>query len=320
MELEFVSEKTPPSGATIAAEYRVGEPTPILTKFPLGEAPVVGTVEVLVNRNMANPASYTFDAAKNAAEFNIAPPALATVKITYTKDVPLSKVFNVGEEVGGAPLFVMVNNVETKNYKLLPGTKIELAEAPVDGVVVAVKYKVRVGPKLEYPLVLPGSSAKPVGLYDKSNGTSIRYTYSGASVSLSDPSDVVDGRPILVRYTNEASSAQQLEFSNPAVEGTLTVRPKAGECAHSLENNFLSLKCNVPDGTLVELAWKQLEYIRSFTLLGVPNPEKGQWKVWIDGPETVAFSRQDRTIILSDDAPTGSQVSISIIGEGLSGD
>lgn len=318
--VEFVAGKMPPPGATIVAEYRVGAPTPIQTGFPLGEAPLAGTVEVLVNGTIVDPASYTFDAATNSAVFKVAPPELATVKISYIKNVPLSKIFNVGEEIGGAPMVVMVNNMETKNYKLLPGTKIEFAEAPADGVSVAVKYKFRVGPKLEYPLALRGSSSTLVGLYDKTTGASIDYTYSGASVILRNPTDVVDGRPILVRYKNDASSSQQLEFSSLPMEGSLTVRPKAGECVHSLENKFLSLKCNVPDGTLVEIGWKQIDYIRSFTLHGVPNPDKGHWKVWIDGMETVAFNRQDRTIILSDDAPTGSKVSISFIGEGLSGD
>jgi hypothetical protein len=309
-----VAGKIPPPAATIKAEYRVGTTTSILTKFPLGETPVAGTVEVLVNGTIVDPASYTFEAVSNSVLFKSAPPELATVKISFTKDVPLSKIFSIGEETVGAPMLVTVNGVETKNYKLLPGTKVEFAEAPADGVGVVVKYKFRVGPKLEYPLALSGSSATPIGLYDKISGASVNFTHSGASVTLSNPADVVEGRPLLIRYKNENSSSQQIELLNSPMQGSLTVRPVAGECTHTLESKFISLKCIVPDGTLVEIAWKQIEHNRSFTLLGVPNPESGQWKVEIDGVATAAFTRLDRTITLADEAPTGSKVTISFVG------
>jgi len=310
--VRFMTGKLPPAGAVIVAEYRLGGATPLLSRFPLGEAPLAGTTEVLINGAMADPASYTIEAGTNDVVFKVPPPEGADIKVSFTRNVPLLTAFPLDGAIVGSPTSVSVNKTETKKFKILPGGTIEFTEAPADGADIIVKYKANAGPKVVYVLALSGTSASVTGLYDRTTGDKIEYTQAGGKLILK-PADVRDGRVLLVRYRSEASAVQQVKLSSVPVEGSLAVRPSAGECSHTLEGTTLTLNCNVPAGSVVDIFWSYSENIGSFVLDGVTDPEDGSWTVDVNGLETTAFTRQGATITLNDEPPAGAKVTVTFV-------
>jgi len=308
--VRFMAGKLPPAGASIVAEYRLGVATPVLSRFPLGEAPLPGTTEVLINGAMADPASYIIDARTNEVVFKVPPPERADIKISFTKNVPLLSSFSLDGAIVGLPSFVSVNKAETKNYKILSGGTIEFGEAPADGADIVIKYKANAGPKVEYVLAAGGAATTVTGIYDRTAGDKIEYTQAGAKVTLK-PTDVRDGRMLVVRFRSEASHVQQVEVTSTPLEGSLAVRPSAGECSHSLEGMILTLNCNVPDGTSVAITWSYTENTGSFVLEGVVHPEDGMWRVEVNGMETTAYSRQGSTITLNDMPQADAKVTVT---------
>lgn len=116
---------------------------------------------------------------------------------------------------------------------------------------------------------------------------------------------------LLVRYKSEASLVQQVELSSVPLEGSLVVRPSAGDCSYTLERTTLTLNGNVPAGTVVSISWSYTENIGSFGLDGVTNPDDGSWTVDVNGLETRAFTRQGATITLNDTPSADAKVTVT---------
>jgi hypothetical protein len=74
--------------------------------------------------------------------------------------------------------------------------------------------------------------------------------------------------------------------------------------------NEVVATCPVNEKTDFILTYKYKSQVRSFTIAGVPDPEKGSWTVYYNGQTTSDYTRTDSTITLNFEPVLDSKVDI----------
>ena len=305
--------QAPTYGSEISVSYNIGTSAPMLSRFPLGESPAMGTLKVMVNEVLQNASSYILDRSSHEIEFLDQPKAGAKISASFEKDTSLDKKFLLDARAVAGTIVVKVNRTETKNFSLDSSGNLVFNEPPPSGATIDARYQAKYGPVLSYPVSLSGLEISLVGVEDSQNGAKIGASLVDGKIQI--PFETfVENKILVVRYKNESSGLHTVELPEDPIEGSVVVKPTAGTCESKVRERLVELTCATTDGAPIDLNWVYaVPRINTLTLDGVADPENGVWRVELNGvgvPPT-AFRRRGASIELVDEPGANAIVTVT---------
>ncbi len=316
-KVQFNAGKEPAAGSTVLFKYFIN-PVPMFTSVPLTGTPAPGTLIVTVNGTALAAGAYTL--VDRTLTFNTPPPANATVKAEYRVDDPTKPLFGA-VTVAGSPIdavTVTVNGVATNAFTYDKATKkVELAVKPLDGQQVVVSYKFVKAPTLTYS-VMVATGAKNFRLLEGTtqiDATVTAVTPKETSVTIKAADHKVD-KELTLSYELPDGAERRFPLVGTPETGTLNVQMMAGNCVlgttliiDELRNEVVTT-CPVAERTEFILTYKYKAQVKSFTIAGVPNPEKGTFDVYYNGKPEPNYTRAGATFTLNFEPALDSKVDI----------
>jgi hypothetical protein len=318
VKITFNPGKEPANGSTIIFEYRIN-PVPMFSAVDLTSVPAAGTLSVTVNGAPLAPGAYSLSGKR--LTFNTQPPANAAIKAVYRVDDPAKPLFNA-VTIKGTPVndavTVKVNGAATNAFTYDKLTKrVTLAATPADGQKVEVSYKFVKGPILTYP-VMVAAGGKNFRLLDGATQLDATVTLVGtaAEVKLNNPAQHQADKTLTLAYELPDGAERRFPLIGTPEAGTLNIQMMEGTCVLGTNlkidevKNEVVATCPVNEKTDFILTYKYKSQVRSFTIAGVPDPEKGSWTVYYNGQTTSDYTRTDSTITLNFEPVLDSKVDI----------
>jgi hypothetical protein len=310
--LKFAAGKEPANGSTIRAIYRINA-VPMFNSVTLRNDPAAGTISVTVNGAMLDAGSYTVSG--RIITFATRPAANADIKVNYRMNMPLADTFQLaGSPIGGVT--VKVKNVATTNFSYDAATrKVKLNFFPLDAEIVEVSYTAVDGPELQYPVSI-ATGAKNFRLLD--GATALNYTLdpgmNGNGKITINQADHKAGKELMFTYELPDGAERRFPLAGMPEPGTVTVSMMAGTCVVGqnikVQGMELIATCPVAEKTEFVLSYKYKIQVKSFTLSGAKDPEKGIWAVYYNKELTTEFTREGTTITLNFEPAVDSKVDI----------
>lgn len=310
--LKFVAGKEPANGSTIKASYRINA-VPMFSSVTLKNDPAAGTITVSVNGAMLNAGTYTVSGRDIA--FATRPAANADIKVDYRLNMPLADTFQLaGIPVGGVT--VKVKNVATTNFSYDAATrKVKLNFFPLDAEAIDVGYISVDGPELQYPVSI-ATGAKNFRLLD--GATALNFALdpgmNGNGKITINQGDHKAGKELMFTYELPDGAERRFPLAGMPEPGTVTVSMMAGTCVVGqnikVQGMELIATCPVAEKTEFVLSYKYKTQVKSFTVSGVKDPEKGIWAVYYNKELTTDYTREGATITLNFEPAVDSKVDI----------
>jgi hypothetical protein len=317
-KVTFNAGKEPANGSTIIFDYRIN-PVPMFTAVDLTSVPAPGTLTVTVNGNLLAPGAYSL--AGKRLTFNTQPPANAAIKAVYRVDDPLKPLFNAVTVKGvpvGDVVTVKVNGAATNAFTYdKAAKKVTLAATPPDGQVVEVLYKYVKGPILNYSVSV-ATGAKNFRLLDGATqlDATVVPTATVADVKLNNPANHQADKVLTLAYELPDGAERRFPLVGVPEAGSLNIQMMAGTCVLGTNlkidevRNEVVATCPVNEKTDFILTYKYKSQVKSFTLSGITDPDKGSFDVYYNGQPTADFTRVDATITFNFEPAEGSRVDI----------
>ncbi len=312
----FNAGKEPANGSTIIFDYLIN-PVPMFTAVDLTGLPAPGTLTVTVNGTLLAAGAYSLSGKR--LTFNTPPPANAAIKVAYSVDDPAKPLFNA-VTVKGAPLndvvAVKVNGAATNGFTYDKVTKkVTLAATPPDNQTVEVLYKFVEGPILSYAVSV-ATGAKTFRLLDGATQLDATINPTATEVKLNNPANHQAGKVLTLAYELPDGAERRFPLIGKPEAGTLNIQMMAGTCVLGTNlkideiKNELVATCPVNEKTDFIMSYKYKSQLKSFTLSGITNPDKGSFDVYYNGKPTSDFTRDAATITLNFEPVENSRVDI----------
>jgi hypothetical protein len=309
--LKFAAGKEPANGSTIKATYKIGV-KPMFNSVTLLEAPAAGTVTVKVN---GNPLAAGFSVAGRVVSFNPQPPANATVSIDYRQNTALIDRVKLASVPVNGTITVKVNKVATNNFNFDAGQNVVvLGQIPLDGQTIEVTYTLIEGPILTYKVSIMAGS-KNFRLLD--GATAVNHTVNQAAGEITiDRAAFQSGKTLTFIYEVPDGAERRFPLVGKPEAGTLNISMMAGTCVLgkdlivSADGMELISKCAVTEKTEFILSYKYKALVKSFTVSGITDPDKGSWAVYYNGELETDYTRTGSTVTLNFEPVLDSKVDI----------
>jgi hypothetical protein len=121
------------------------------------------------------------------------------------------------------------------------------------------------------------------------------------------------GKILKLQYEVPDGMPRNFPLSHAPIAGTAVLQ-STGTCTLGkgleIQGSTLMTACPVASPTSFILDYKYHEIQRRFSLMGVPDPDKGTWSVLVDGVATSDFTREGTTILLNFDPALEAKVAI----------
>jgi hypothetical protein len=318
VKVTFNPGKEPVNGSTIIFDYRIN-PVPMFSAVDLSSVPAAGTLSVTVNGTALAPGAYSVSGKRLA--FNTQPPANAAIKAVYRVEDPNKQLFKA-VTINGTPaddrVTVKVNGTATNAFTYDKLTKrITLDTTPADGQKVEVGYKFVKGPILMYSVMI-ATNAKNFRVLDGATQLDATVALAGtaAAVKLKNPAQHQAGKTLTLAYELPDGAERRFPLVGKPEAGTLNIQMMEGTCVLGTNlkidevNNEVVATCPVNEKTDFILTYKYKAQVKSFTIAGVPDPEKGSWTVYYNGQPTTDYTRAESSITLNFEPAVDSKVDI----------
>jgi hypothetical protein len=306
--ITFLPGKEPPAGSKIISEYKVGA-KPILSSFTLTQDPAAGTVVAKINGAMAAAGSYSVSG--RTVTFAQAPAEMATVTLDYRENKVLLDRFKTTAMPLADSLKVSVNGQATTNFTFdALKSEVVLKAIPADNQTIEIAYNKSAGPRLAYTLPV-SKDGRNFKIMDGAN--TVSFTQSGNVFTIGADAHKA-GKVLTLSYDIPDNSTKAFEIGRMPIAGTADILNSQGGCDLGMGLDILDDKlistCTV--ATLMEftLAYKYTEILKVFQVLGVDNPEVGQWTVYVDGEATREFLRSGSSITLNQEPDADARIDI----------
>jgi hypothetical protein len=306
--ITFLPGQEPPAGSKIIAEYKAGA-KPILSSFTLSQDPAAGTVLAKINGALAAAGSYSVSG--RTVSFAQPPAEMATIMIDYRENKALLDRFKTTALPIANSLKVTVNGLATTSFTFdAVKSEVVLQSIPADGQAVEVSYDKSNGPRLAYtlPVSKDGSNFK---IMDGS--TPVLFTQSGNTFTINADAHKA-GKVLSLSYDVPDGSTKTFEIGRMPLSGSADIQDSQGACDLGMGLDILGDKlissCTVASGMEFTLAYKYTETTKVFQVMGVENPEAGQWTVYLDGEATRDFMRSGSAITLNQEPAADARIDI----------
>jgi hypothetical protein len=306
--ITFLPGQEPPAGSKIITEYKAGA-KPILSSFTLSQDPAPGTVLAKINGAMAAAGSYSVSG--RTVSFAQAPAEMATIMIDYRENKALLDRFKTAAVPVADSIKVTVNGQATSNFTFdAAKSEVVLKSIPADGQTVEIAYNMTNGPRLAYtlPVSKDGSNFK---IMDGS--TPVGFTQSGSTFTISADAHKA-GKVLTLSYDMPDGSAKTFEIGRMPIAGSADIQSSQAACDLGMGLDILDDKlissCAVTSAMEFTLNYKYTDTTRIFQVMGVENPEVGQWTVYLDGEATREFVRSGAAITLNQEPAADARIDI----------
>ncbi len=306
--ITFLAGKEPPAGSKVIAEYKVGA-KPILTSFALTQDPAAGTVVAKVNGAMAAAGSYAVSG--RTVTFTQAPADMATITLDYRENKALLDRFKTTAPPLADSLKVSVNGLATTNYTFdAAKSEVVLKSIPADGQTVDLAYNKSTGPRLAYTLPV-SKDGRNFKIMD--GATPISFTQSGSIFTIS--ADVHKaGKTLTLSYDLPDGATRAFELGRMPAPGSADIVSTQGNCDLGMGLDILDDKlistCAVTAAMEFTLTYKYTEILNVFQVMGIENPEVGQWTVYVNGEATREYVRNGSSITLNQEPLPDARIDI----------
>jgi hypothetical protein len=306
--IAFVAGKEPPVGSKVIAEYKAGA-KPILTSFTLNQDPAAGTVLAKINGAVAAPGSYSVTG--RTVSFAQAPAEMATIMLDYRENKALLDRFKTTALPLANTLKVSVNGLATSNYTFdALKNEVVLKSIPADGQTIEIAYDKSVGPRLAYtiPVSKDGRNFKIMD-----GATPVSFTQNGSIFTITADAHKA-GKILTLSYDMPDGAARAFEIGRMPMAGSADILNGQGGCDLGMGLDILDDKlistCAVTTAMEFTLAYKYIEILKAFQVLGVANPDLGQWTVYVDGELTRDYVRTGSSITLNQEPSLDARIDI----------
>jgi hypothetical protein len=236
---------------------------------------------------------------------------MAKITLDYLEKKDLLDRFKTTAPAVDGSVKVIVNGQATINFTF-DATKSEvlLKTVPTDGQAIEVSYKKITDPKLAYTLPV-NKDGRNFKIMDQ--GTPIAFTQNGTSFTISADAFKA-GKTLTLSYDVPDGSTKVFDIGRMPVAGSADVVQTVGGCdlgtgLDILDDKLIST-CVVTTAMEFSLAYKYLETLKVFKVIGVENPERGNWTVYIDGESTKDYVRSGSSITLNSDPAADARIDI----------
>jgi hypothetical protein len=286
----------PPRDALIEIFYQTGS-TPLLSRFPLGERPAPGSIQVQVNGQRILPEDYTYEESSRELIFRSPPPFDADLAIEFRQDAPLLHRFPLDQGISVDGLFVSVNGSPlTEGYRVDGRGDLVFEVPPSDGMAVEAIYRVRTSPILEYALGQVGPDVRLLSVMDIESGHNVRASLR-QNLLVIDRGEHREGRRVAVKTQATRSGHMEVPLSPGYIPNSAQFAIDQGTCSAAIQGLKMILDCQVPSEATVHVLWKHYTPSRSeFIMTDIRDGDQGLWKVFVDGRPTTNFVRRGSMI------------------------
>jgi hypothetical protein len=319
---KVVEFATPPAdGALVTVSYRYGA-VPIKSTFPLNYKPLADRVKVVVDGVEADPATYTVNTAAPAIEFMTPPAERAKIAVTFTRDVPLTSQWLVGDNVKPGSMTVKVDGVVTTDFTVTEAIGlVSFNPVPPEGAYIDFIYTA-VGPTVtKYPFSTTYGAPKDLVAFDSQTAAPVRVSYTPGFVTVNS-NDYVEGRMVTLRYDNVPRQRFSVDLPQEPVVSSVVISGGSLDCKApyvTVTGTTVNAQdCGFADDVSQVAVGYQfvVESYQEFTFAGddLPGPKDWQeWHVFVDDEETTEFTRDGNKITFAAPLPVGSMVKIQLI-------
>jgi len=306
--ITFLEGKEPPAGSKVIAEYQVGA-KPIRTSFTLNQDPASGTVLAKINGAMVEAGSYAVSG--RLVTFAKAPADMATLTLDYRENKALLDRFKTSAPALPTTVKLSVNGQATTNFTFdATRSEILLKTIPSDGQSIEISYEKNAGPRLAYSLPI---SKDGLNFKIMDQGTTLAFTQSGNTFTIAADA-YKSGKILTLSYDVPDAGARTFEIGRMPMADTADILNSSGGCdlgmgLEILEDRLIST-CAVRTPMEFTLTYKYQEILTVFKVLGIENPEAGNWAVYVDGEATKDYVRSGSSITLNNEPSADARIDI----------
>ncbi len=309
--ISFSPGKEPPVGAQLRADYTVAG-LPMWKEVELGDAAALDTIEVMFDDDTIASDDYRLEG--RTLKFAEMPPAETLIRVQYRSDLPLPKTFNLPVQAQAGSVQAKIDGQETRSFQLDPLQRaLTFQSAPSDGAEIELHWTYRQGPQLSYALPL-GEESSGYQIIDEKGP--IPFTVQQGVFTLPLAEHKL-GKILTLRYQmpdfNQrvfALAHEPLPESAQLDQGPITCRIGGGVV---IKGSTLTSTCGVTSRTEFTLSYLYYVMQTDFSLSGVIEPERGQWRVQVDGVPTDDFERKGTVIKLNFEVPPTARIGIQYL-------
>jgi hypothetical protein len=304
---EITLTKVIDGDSTLTVEYSYGE-TNRSARFSLGETGDMDTFSVEINSTSVDPNDYSIDQNTNEIVFDAEPSDDADIDVTYRKDDPLPKAFDLsGSDIFKAPKSVVVDGNATQAFTYDEQSKILLLDnSPLDGESVDVSHSSSANVVKTYLSAIndPASVINIIAM-DADSGAGVSHAVNGDSLVF--PQEEISESRVLHVIYELGYEETDLFFDLTEVPQTdsIIITDAGGSeiCMGAIEmvNNVLVFDCGDADHGDITLRYSyDAPLTNEFTLSG-EIPDDAKWTVLIDGTKNSEWDRVENTITVNVD-------------------
>ncbi|WP_141732272.1 hypothetical protein [Oligoflexus tunisiensis] len=309
--LKFAAGKEPANGSTINATYKLGA-KPLFKSVTLKEDPAANTVSVKVDGAQLAPGAFTVTG--RVVTFATQPAANAKISVDYRQNTPLIDRVKLASVPLAGTLKVVVNNVATTDFVFnAAANQVVLNQIPADGQKIDVSYTTVVEQILTYSVSIAAGSIN-FRLLDGT--TPVKHTVDLVNNTITIDKAAFEAGKVLTLVYEAPEGERRFSLDGKPEVGTLNIQMMEGKCVFgdTLKidevTNELVANCPITEKTDFIVTYKYKVQFKSFTVNGIPDPEKGTFEVYYDGAFTTDYTREGAKITLGFDPEDNKKVSI----------
>ncbi len=315
--------KAPPKGSSIDISYETPS-EPQEDSFTLANNPWAQSVVVRINGEVVDPSSYDLNGRKLG--FLVAPPASASITVSYLHDLPLESAFSVGANAIPSSIEVSVNGTKESQivYDVASGSII-FSAPPQPGAEVDIAFERSRGLRLSYPSPVKADdiddikalradgSEIPVRLKPGSEGGD--QSESGTVVSLDSSAGLQPGDVVTLDIRRRSGLSGELTLPSVPFAGSLELETSSASCALeqgiTVDDRVIKVDCPEAEELVLNYSYRsKIPEARSFDvskLLDAPDRSAQDLVVSFDGqgllPQGAFTIKEGQLILLPEAVP-----------------
>lgn len=307
---------TPPAPhALIELSWETGTDT-MQERFALGADPDTDGLRVEVQGQPVDAASYRVEGQELV--FQQPPPPGTTVACHYRPRTGLATDFTLAED-GSVVQSVAVDGVTVDPGPglIISGRSLQLVPPPSDGSVILVQYA-RTSPVLEYPLNPLPADVRGRRLTDADRpGVDVDGVIQDDRLII-PAGEFRSGRRLLLILETGDAGGQFFELPVDPLDGSVEMEwvtgPACGQDPPVVRGRVVDVGCLPDADAQIRFTYRHAPPpADSFAVDGVPDPDRAEWSVLLDGEPLAGWTRDGATIYPGADRDPAAVVTIRAV-------
>lgn len=273
---------------------------PKFTTIDLGSLPDLATLKVKINNTLLAASAYTVTG--KTLSFLQEVPENNLVQVSAKKNTPLLTSFPVTGNPKDNKITVTVNNQIQTDYQYNSELKqVIFQNPPSDGAKIAITYTNNNGAILTYPITIGGTNPRNFKVFADTRPLTVTWKNNAFVLQ---PQDHQEGLTLKVTYDVADTMEKSFQLPYMPIPGSIKISSSANcslDKEIKVQGQTLTSTCVVPNADSFDISYSY-QYIgarTTYPIPGVKEPEKGVWRVYVNGELYSDFTREANTITLA---------------------